>query len=279
MTSTRGETIKVFVGAAPNGEDAESLMVLEYSAKKHTKRPIEFRYMMMSRDPKSPWYVGPDGWNTSRWPTPFSGFRWGIPWACGFEGHAIYMDSDMIIQHDLSELWEMPFKPGTVVAAKRPDRFCVCLWDCAAVGALVRQHQLPDVAEARKDALFHTQMQRGFIANSQLITTFDTNWNNLDGEDRPLSEAKIFHYTSMSHQPHGRYALPRLEAAGQAHWFDGEIKQHWRPDVIELFDRYYNEALASGKKVSDYVPNKPYGQFVKLSQKGYKANHGWDPID
>ena len=271
------DPIQLYVGCAPNGEDAESMMVLEYSAKKHCSMPIEFHYMMMSKDPKSPWFVGEGGWNTSRWPTPFSAFRWGIPWAAGYAGRAIYMDSDMIVQHDLKELWELPLKPGTVAAAKRPDRFCVALWDCAAVGLLVKQHQLPDVAEARADALFHTTMQRGFMANAHLITTFDTNWNNLDGEDRPLSEAKILHYTSMQHQMHLKYALARLTAAGQKHWFDGDVASHWRVDMIALFDRYYNEALAAGYKVETYVPKVPYGQFVKLSQKGYKANHGWDP--
>ena len=92
------EHIKLFVGCAPNGEDAESQMVLEYTAKKHSSMAVEITWMKHEKE--GFW----SGWESQTWATPFSGFRWGIPAACKGKGQAIYMDSDMIIIGDLAEL-------------------------------------------------------------------------------------------------------------------------------------------------------------------------------
>ena len=44
------------------------------------------------------------GWADKNWVAPFSGYRWGIPEACNFEGKAIYTDVDMINMRDMAEL-------------------------------------------------------------------------------------------------------------------------------------------------------------------------------
>jgi hypothetical protein len=80
----------------------------------------------------------------------------------------------------------------------------------------------------------------------------------------------------MDHQPHLKYAIPRLKERDQTHWFDGDVKPHWRPDLIELFDKLLGEAEQAGFLVANYDGVK-FGAFEKLSQKGYKANHGFDP--
>ena len=33
--------------------------------------------------------------------------RFLVPYLCGFNGHAIYLDGDMVLNADISELWEM----------------------------------------------------------------------------------------------------------------------------------------------------------------------------
>lgn len=268
--------VRVFIGADPRGDDAESMAVLEYTIRKHTTGPVEITWMRMNKDdPKSPWYIGSGGWNTEVWPTPFSGFRWGIPWATGYIGKAVYMDSDMVVQRDLRELFETPISANKIVAAKSPDRFCVCVWDCEAFGRLVKARALPDAAEARQNAHFHNQMKAGFMANAHLIEFFDPDWNNFDGENRPLEEAKIIHYTDMSSQIHGKYAIPRLKGQGRTHWFDGEFRPHPRTDLQDLFDRLYREAREAGYTVDKYVPKDDFGNIKKLSQKGYVAQHGY----
>lgn len=260
------ETIELFVGCAPNGEDAESQMVLEYTARKHSSLPINIHWMKHSTDPKSYWY----GWRSETWATPFSGFRWGIPEFCNFKGQAIYMDSDMIIMHDLAELWNEEWNPAAIIMGKGGWRFCVSKWNCERA-----KGKIPPVEQTRNVALAHQQLCQALPKYPQLQQTFDRQWNNFDGENDDLDNIKILHYTDMSTQMHAKYALPRLEAKGQKHWFDGEFRPHRRADVQELFDRLYQEALDAGYTVEQYE-SKQWIPYQKESQKGYRAANGFD---
>lgn len=254
--------IRVFVGCAANGEDAESLAVLEYSLRKHASEPVEVVWMKQATD--GFW----SGWNTSRWATPFSAFRWGIPAYCNFEGRAVYCDSDVIWLADVAELWATGFKPGRVVASKGTWRFCVSLWDCAAA----RDH-LPSIDWLRNEPSQHSTTIAYFRRNGQLIQSFGPAWNYCDNEDTgPLSGAKVLHYTDMSSQPHLlKYALPRLKALGIRHWFNGTVRPHPRQDVQDMFDSYLAEAISAGYVPSLYVPNETYRYRGKADLTSYRG--------
>ncbi len=264
------DTIRIFVGCAANGEDAESQAVLEYSIRRSASRPIEIVWMKLSRRPDSPFYSGgPGGWDTSKWATPFSGFRWAIPSLCGFKGKAIYMDSDVIVMRDIAELWGQEFTPGKIVMGKGGAgwRYCVSLWNCAAAAG----HLLPfAVLRSQPDA--HRKMTHLLTHRPDLRQPFRGNWNCLDGEKyASLDDPEIgaIHYTDMSTQPQLRRALPRLEACGKTHWYDGPIREHWRPDLVELFDRLLIEAANCGFTVADYLKDPEFGEYKKASMAGY----------
>lgn len=259
--------IKLFVGCAPNGEDAESQMVLEYTARKYSSMPIEITWMS-HRNPGNNgiW----QGWNSRRWATPFSGFRWAIPEACNFEGQAIYMDSDMIINADLAELWNEPWNDTAIIMMKGDWRTCVAKWNCE------RAKILPPVSQMKETPGSHQQLFTQLQQNPHLQQSFNRLWNNFDGENDKLEDIKILHYTDMSTQPHAKYAVPRLEAVGRKHWFDGEFRQHRRQDVIDLFDNTYNEALEAGYTVQQYIPEEDWVDYKKESQAGYRAANGFD---
>lgn len=260
--------IKLFVGCAPNGEDAESQMVLEYTARKHTSMPLDIVWMKISNDPSSYWH----GWDTKLWSTPFSGFRWGIPEFCDFQGQAIYMDSDMIINADLAELWNAPFEKNKSIMGKGGWRFCVAKWNCDRAG-----HHVMPVSRLKSIPEFHSRMFNYFSVRENLVQLFDRQWNNFDGENDNLSDIKILHYTDMSTQPHFKYALPRLEKTNIPHWYDGEIRTHRRNDVAELFDREYNSAINEGYTVEKYLPAQDdIVEYIKQSQKGYTSSNGFD---
>src|SRR3546814_12816555 len=110
------------------------MMVLEHSLRQHASLPVDINWMQLSSDPQSFWYSDsgiPAGWHTERWATPFSGFRWAVPAYCGYEGRAIYMDTDTLVLDDIAALWRAPMPEGTVVLARRHEsfsRFCVSLW-------------------------------------------------------------------------------------------------------------------------------------------------------
>lgn len=240
--------IRIFVGTAANNEDLESQMVLEYTLRKHTKATLEIEWMKQSRDPASFW----SGWNTLGWATPFSGFRWGVPARCNFEGKAIYLDSDMIAMGDIAELWETPMVPSAAVIAKGHERFCCTLFDCAKVKpAMIPLDRLKSLTGMHRE-------QRQKLDKSGLVQKFspNANWNCLDGEayeNLHDPRIKMIHYTEIDTQPHLRRATNRLAKDGREHWFNGHFRTHRRPDLMALFEEMYNEALANGYTLDQYV--------------------------
>jgi hypothetical protein len=268
------DPIRVFVGCAANGEDLESQAVLEHSLRKHASRPVDIVWMRLDRTPGSAFFSdGPRGWQTQNWSTPFSGFRWAVPELCGFRGRAIYCDSDVIFLADAAELWDQAFQPGKVVLAKGGEdswRFCVCLWDCAAAAAYVKPLKLL----MREPGAHRAMIER--YRNAPFVQPFEGNWNCIDLEDYgDLSnpEIKVLHYSSEAHQPHLRHAVPRLKAQRRRHWFDGQMKPHWRFEVEELFDAVLKEAIEAGYTLDRYEPEQLFGAYRKMSHaKGYRSH-------
>ena len=253
-------TVRVFVGCAANHEDAESQAVLEWSLRKHASRPVEITWMQLSRDPASAF----SGWRTDEWATPFSGFRWAVPALCGFAGKAIYMDSDVILQADIAELWAQEFAPTKVVMAKGKTaawRYCVSLFDCERA-----KRWLPTLEKLRSDPAAHRNCIRVFRTNPNIVQAFVGQWNCLDGEDYADlgdPEIKLIHYSAMRTQPHLGRAIERLARAGREHWFDGMPELHWRDDLIALFDRLLAEAEANGYGVELYTAGPLFGAYRK----------------
>jgi hypothetical protein len=235
------DIIKVFVGCAPDGLDAEACSVVEHSMRSRSTMPIDLTWAIESDNPVSPWY----GWDTSQWTTPFSGFRWRVPEVCGFQGKAIYTDSDVIFLGDVAELWNIGIQVGKVVVARGGWRFCVCLWDCAAA----KKHILP--LNKLMAAGGHRAQTNNFTKRPDLVQTFGAAWNALDGEF-PRSSTKALHYSSIPTQPSTRHARERLVKQGRKHWYTGPIRNHPQPWVTSLFDRELKAAQDDGYTLDRY---------------------------
>lgn len=265
------DRVKLFVGCSANGEDAESQAVLEYTVRKNSSLPVDITWMKQTHDEASPFY----GWHTTTWATPFSGYRWAVPELCGFEGKAIYCDSDFIWLSDIAKLWTQDFQPGKVVMAKGGSnswRYCSCLWDCAAA----EQYLMP-IKRMKAIPESHQRLMAFFSQNQQIVQPFTGNWNCIDGEDLTVDKIDALHYSDMSTQFHLKYAVPRLEKDGWYHWFDGKTRPHWRKDLQQLFDDLLIEAEAAGYTVASYVPgdNAKFGDYIKESQINYSNAHEW----
>ena len=224
-------------------------------------------------DPNSYWYSNPETnerWNTTKWDTPFSGFRWAIPEYCDYSGHAIYMDTDVVILDDLLKLWNHPIDGKSIVAAKKVSkktRMCTCVWDCSRAKSI-----LPSVEKIMEDADSHKKIMEMIKKNPRLLEPFNDSYNCIDGESLPIEDIKVLHYSDMGTQFSHKYSLKRIEEEGSKHWFDGEVLPHPRQDLVELFDSYYSEALANGYQLENYRVD-PFGDFPKKSQQRYIGNN------
>jgi len=254
------DPIRIFVGCSANGEDAEAQGMLEYTLRKYCTRPMEIVWMKLTRDQNSTWYCNPEkheGWNTRGWATPFSAFRWSIPYACDFRGRAIYMDVDQIVRDDIGGLWDQEIPDGKVLLSKNDKTFCVMLMDCERMKSI-----LPPFNVLLKELEYRKVRE----AAGRLSAKFEDNWNCLDGENyKTLMERdiKVIHFTKVETQPHFKYALPRLRAEGQMHWNrQAQFLRHARADVEPLVDRIWREAQAAGYTVAKYNTNLvPFGRY------------------
>lgn len=208
--------IKIFVGTSSNGEDALAEKTLEYSLKKHSSEELEVIFMRNNDS-----YLGT--FNSNGWATPFTNLRWTIPEYCNFTGKAIYMDVDQLNLKDISELYHIDLQGKPF--ASREDRLCVMVIDCAAMKPL-----LQPISVIKNTPTYGNNIYWEIVKKSH---HFDSRWNCLDGEDRPISDIWHLHFTSMPTQP------------WKPSWFRGIPKQHWRQDLVDLWNQYRIEAYAN----------------------------------
>jgi hypothetical protein len=242
MDTEHQQTIRLFVGCAA-GFDAESQAVLEYTARKLSSSPIDIVWMYQAKH--GFW----SSWNTKGWRTPFTGFRWGVPIFCGFQGRAIYMDSDFILRADIAELWTQPI-PGAILIRRPNGKLPTSsmLMDCDRL----KGHIPLNICDQEDQ---DGQMRRHFAEHLDVLSKFDGDWNctDLRGYEY-ISDPRIkaIHYSRIETQPHLKWAIPRLRTLGLEHWYKGKVYEHGRKDLIELFDFTLTEALAAGYTLDRY---------------------------
>lgn len=256
--------IRLFVGADGTNCDLESQCVLEYSVRKHASEDVAITWMQQAAS--GPW----SGWACGSGRTPFSHFRWSLPAVCGYQGRAIYTDSDFWFMADIAELWRQEI-PG-VLLSKQPKgklgKTCCLLFDCAKA-----KGHVPDLKTLRAMRDPQGTLSRYFKEHPSLSSGFAGNWNCIDGEGLPLDDPRIkaIHYSRMEMQPHLlKYAIPRLRAEGKRHWYEpAPIFHHERPDLQALFDQLYAEALEAGYTLEQYR----VGAFAGAQRKGFAYKH------
>ncbi len=216
------EPIQVYVGSDPRMGRAER--VLEHSIRKHTTGPVEIVWM---RAGDRGWG---DEWEAARgrpsgipysgigWATDFTCFRFAIPELAGFKGKAIYLDVDMIVLHDLRDLFDLPASHAANCMGRGLD---VVLWNCDIVGRL---EHWPDI-EAMKSNAKYSQLARFLQRTAELRMQVDPRWDVLD---RVTNDARLVHYTDMRTQPwhpwpeRFQYPEKHPNSAAQELWEDYE---------------------------------------------------------
>lgn len=240
------EPIKIFVGTSANNEDAEAEMVLEYTLRKNTTHPLDITWMRQTKDEDSPW----GGWQTQRWSTPFSGFRWAIPEVCGYHGRAIYMDVDQLNLRDIADLFSVDLK-NHPLAARRGARFgghefCVIVFDNERMGDLL----MPTSRMKPNPDIHHRYI--GMFSGSDYVLDLDPRWNCHDGDGLAIDNIWHLHYTKMSTQP------------WRPAWFTGKGEEHPRQDLVKLWHDMRAEAVLNG--YTPQLSNNTFGEYNIIGQ-------------
>lgn len=118
--------------------------------------------------------------------TQFTFSRFLVPWLCGYEGWAVFLDADELVLHDISDLMELADERYAAMVVKHefPRKYewpSVMLFNCARCTMLT-----PETVE--RDGLF------GFDWADE-VGALPAEWNHLVGYDPPRQDAKLVHFT------------------------------------------------------------------------------------
>ena len=179
--------IRIFCGA--DRSQHLPFLVLADSIRRHSARAIEIRAIDNAdappvADPRCAPY------------TEFSFARFAIPALCEHRGHAVYMDSDMLVFHDIGELWDTPLDGAAIaieigsrsapasIAHARNRHAAVMLMDCAKLPWDVAEI----VARLGRDYDYNALMSVDPVLPSpDWRQRLPLNWGELDGLDDALA--------------------------------------------------------------------------------------------
>lgn len=212
--------IKVFIGFDP--KEAIAYNVLSYSIEVNATQPVAIVPIMLKH--LADIHTRPRN-NLSS--TEFSFTRFLVPFLCGYEGWAIFMDCDMLVRADMSKLWDLRDDRYAVQVVKHDHRpksdvkflnqpqtkyekknwSSVMLMNCSRCRALTPQF----VNEASGLELH----QFKWLANDDLIGEIPHGWNHLVGYDLYDPDAFNVHFTEG-----GPYFNDYIDCDYSTEWFD-----------------------------------------------------------
>lgn len=163
--------LKVFVGVDPR--QAVGFNVLQWSIHKHASQqvsviPLALRHMPVKR----------------RGLTEFTYSRFLVPYLCGYEGVAVFMDADIVVTGDICELFAQADGVSSVQVMQEQPKFewaSVMLFNNAQCKTLA-----PEYVDNPANGMF--DLDWGDVG------TFAPEWNHCVGYQKP-KEAKLYHYT------------------------------------------------------------------------------------
>ena len=172
--------LRVFVGHEPRV--AIQTNVCMSSIYEHASAPVSITPLVLRQLPIK-----------RRGLTEFSFARFLVPWLCGFEGWALFMDSDMIVRGDVAELFALADPQFAVqVCGIKPDfeRAAVMLFNC---GHDQNRCLTPEAIETT-----NTPLHLLGWAYDENIGFLPANWGHAVGyaRPRPLEQISLCHYTA-----------------------------------------------------------------------------------
>jgi len=220
------DMIRVFIGF--DEREPIAFSVLAYSINMLASRPVSIAPLMLSQLPEFLW--------RERHPlqsTDFAFSRFLVPYLCGFEGWAIFMDCDMLFLDDIVKLWGARDEKYAVMCVKHqqnprePRKFLdqpqspyakknwssVMLLNCERCKILT-----PEYVNVADGLLLH---RFEWLEKESLIGALPHRWNHLVDYDTnlPVEDISALHYTI------GGPYFEEFRNCGYADlWFDAKEK-------------------------------------------------------
>ena len=185
--------MRVFIGFDPRQPAA--FTVLAHSIWKRASKPVDIVRLQYNQLP-----VKRTGL------TQFTYTRYAVPYLCGYEGEALFMDADMLCLSDIHELKDSA-PEGGVCVVKNKQRF---EWP-----------SLMYFRNAQCTALTLDLIEQGTPQSMNWATVGElpSQWNHLVFYDQPRADAKVVHFTAgipcWQETRHSEYAKEWMHDASE----------------------------------------------------------------
>jgi hypothetical protein len=164
--------IRVFIGV--DERQPVGLTVLAHSIAWRSSHPVAIQPLILSQLPIK-----------RRGLTSFTFSRFLVPWLCGYEGKAIFMDADILVNGDIKDLALCGHGDSEVLVMQDQPRF---EWPSVMVFNNPRCRILtPEYIDDTRNNLFD-------FGWAKSVGTFPAEWNRCVGY-KDGDEAKLYHYT------------------------------------------------------------------------------------
>jgi len=192
--------------------------------------------------------------------TEFSLYRYLIPQVCGYQGRAIYLDSDMICLTDIGKLFDEPMGNNAILA--RQDRGdwmpSVMLMDCTLCQEFDLEQIVDEIDQQRYSYRDLSLLRTEYLTSRPCkVGILDSNWNSFDQYDQ---HTKLIHYTNLLTQP--------WRTPGHRH---GELWFRFFCEAInagEITEKDIELSISRGcARPSIRLGNRPGGALKKLARK------------
>lgn len=193
------DIIKVFIGF--DERETVAAHVLAHSIQRHATQPVSIAFLDLHQLKHNYWR--PRDQNQS---TDFAYTRFLVPYLCGYQGRAIFMDCDMLCRSDITELWESTSNGKALNVVKHdyvPKMDVKFLkqpqttyqrknWSSLMVfdNAKCKHLRVPDVSTETGMYLHRFEW-----LEDKDIGEIPVEWNHLVSEYEPNPDAKLVHFT------------------------------------------------------------------------------------
>lgn len=226
----RPETLYIFIGYDPRQPVAYN--VLQQSILVRATKPVAITPLVIQTLPFKRMGL-----------TPFTYTRFLVPFLMGYKGWGLFLDADIVLRDDISQLFDLRDDKYAVMVSKNVHRFewaSVMLFNCAKCEILT-----PEYCEVA-DALHQIRW-----AKDEEIGDLPREWNHLVGYDEERPDAKLVHYTQgipcFPETNDSEYAQDWID---EAKWLG--MSQPWEV----LMGNSIHATVIDGKKVPKYKIKK-----------------------
>src|SRR5690349_18814346 len=176
---TYAQPLRIFIGY--DHRQAISYNVLQFSLFRRCSKPVLI----------SPLYL-PTLPITRTGLTPFTFSRFLVPWLCGFQGWAMFLDIDYLCRADLAELFALTDDRYAVMVSKNVKKFewaSMIMFNCGhPSNRILTPEYVQDAKQCRQPHAID------WLPDA-LVGDLPREWNHLVGYDAPRADAKLVHYT------------------------------------------------------------------------------------